>query len=145
MKIKVYLLALLMVVGLFQGCDDDDDDMISVPETVWTAFSQKYPDFRVTEWEYEHGYYKADFRNNGAEAEAWFQTSGQWVRTETDLAVAALPLAVQSYLSATYSGYRVDDADWVETPAGDFYEIELEKAGQPDVYLQLTADGQPLN
>lgn len=145
MKIKVFLLALLLTVGLFHSCDDDDNDSISVPEAVLTAYNQKYATFRVTEWEYEWGYYKAEFRNNGAEVEAWFTASGEWTRTETDCRPTLLPQAVQDYLTANYQGYRIDDVNFVETPTGEYYEVELERAGQPDVYVNVTAEGQPVH
>jgi hypothetical protein len=37
----------------------------------------------------------------------------------------------------------MDDADYVQTPAGDYYLIELEK-GEQDVYVKVQADGTVL-
>lgn len=142
MKLKLYLLCLLLAGFAFQSCHDDDDDSLTdVPAAVKEAFNQRYPDVSVKEWEMELGLVKAEFRNGTQEAEAWFKPDGTWVRTETDMPVDALPKAVQDYVAANHPGYRIDDADYLESPEGNFYELELEKAGSPDVYLQIRADG----
>ena len=40
---------------------------------------------------------------------------------------------------AACDAYRIDDAEWVETPEGNYYVIELD--ANPDVYLEIMADG----
>lgn len=141
MKLKLYLLCVLLMGIAFQSCDDDDDTLANVPAAVQAAFNQRYPNASVKEWEKENGLIKADFWNGAQESEAWFLPDGTWVRTETDIPAATLPQAVLDYVAANYAGFRVDDAEYVETPEGDFYELELEKNGVPDVRLQIRADG----
>lgn len=139
MKLKLYLLTLLAAGFLLQSCDDDDD-LTTVPNTVSTAFAQLYSSATVLEWEMEGSYYKADFLNNGVSAEAWFQADGTWVRTETDY-YGSLPEAIQNYISTNYAGYYIDDQEYVETPSGTYYHVELENAAGHDVYLNIYADG----
>ena len=45
-----------------------------------------------------------------------------------------------SYIVSNYPDYKVDDANYVQTPLGDYYELELEKNGRPDVYLNICED-----
>lgn len=144
MKLKLYLFCLLLAGFALQSCDDDENvATINVPAAVQAAFNQRYPDTSVEGWEGEIGLFKAEFRNGTQEAEAWFKPDGTWVRTETDVPVNALPQAVRDYVAANHPGYHIDDADYLESPEGNFYELELEKNGSPDVYLQIRADGTP--
>ena len=52
-----------------------------------------------------------------------------------------LPEAVKAYVEKNYPNYHIDDSDYVETPAGNYYELELERNGKRDVILRLNADG----
>lgn len=144
MKLKIYLFCLLLAGVALQSCDDDEDvATINAPAAVQDAFNQRYPNTSIEGWEGEIGLFKAEFRNGTQEAEAWFKPDGTWVRTETDVPVNDLPQTVRDFVAANYPGYRIDDADYLESPEGNFYELELEKNGSPDVYLQIRADGTP--
>ena len=67
------------------------------------------------EWDWEDGYYVADFYDDRYETEAWFTPGGEWVMTETDIPYAALPQAVKTaFEGSEYADWRVDDADQVE-------------------------------
>ena len=58
----------------------------------------------------------------------------------------ALPKVVTTAVETHYPGYSIDDAGWIETKdSGSYYELELEKAGSPDVHLRLAEDGQVIN
>ena len=54
-----------------------------------------------------------------------------------------VPQVVKDAAQAAYPGFRMDDADYVQTPTGDYYLIELEK-GEQDVYVKVQADGTVL-
>ena len=43
--------------------------------------------------------------------------------------------------ASQYSGYVVDDAEYVETPTGNYYWIELEQ-GEKEVKVKINEDGQ---
>ena len=120
----------------------------NAPEAVFTkavlAFAERYPEATVNNWEREGTFLKAEFNNNGSAAEAYFNADGEWVRTETDFH-EALPEAVANFLYANYATYVVDEVDWVETPTQNYYEIELEKNGSPDLKLHITPSGTLLN
>lgn len=43
--------------------------------------------------------------------------------------------------SEKYAGYQIDDADFVETPGGEYYLVELEK-GELEVKVKVNAEGE---
>ncbi len=146
MKTDIWkFLFLFCSVVLLSACDNDDDLPSSkVPETVKSAFDAKFPTVNRVEWEKQSGYYVADFHENGVEMEAWFDSDAVWCMTETDLRtdLSALPGLVQNaFQTGNYADWRVDDIDKYERPAGVFYLIEVEKAGQQDRDLFYAEDG----
>lgn len=144
MNIWGWLLAVCCAVTL-GSCDDDDDLSASkVPDNVQVAFEAKFPAVNKMEWEKKSGYYVAEFRENGADVESWFDTSAVWCMTETDLRtdLTVLPGLVQSaFQSGQYADWRVDDIDKYERPDDTFYLIEIEKGGQQDRDLFYAEDG----
>lgn len=140
MKLKLYLLTLLLGALTLQSCSDDDHSP-TIPSAVKEAFAAKYPSVASPKWELKQGDYEAEFRNGNREVDAWFKADGTWVKTETDY-LEALPEAVQAYIAANYPDRVVDDVDWVETPAGDYFEVELEKRGTADIYVNVKEDGE---
>ena len=139
-KKSIFLLSLLLgfAVATTVACSSDDE--LNIPPAVTATFELMYPGV-TPEWEIEQNLWKAEFRKDGKEMDAWFQTDGVWVMTETDIAMTELPAAVVAAVNANYPDYAIDDADWVETPLQDYYEVELDKKGQPDVHLKITEEG----
>lgn len=143
LNFKVVLLGLCGL--LFVSCDDDDDNVKVVDEAVQITFQQLYPNTPVSAWEVEMGLYKADFVLNNSHAEAWFKPDGTWVKTETDVLPADLPLEVKDFVSQNYPNFYVEEADWIDTPDRSFYELELDAPGANDVYVWLLPDGTLIN
>ncbi|MBQ2122704.1 MAG: PepSY-like domain-containing protein [Bacteroidaceae bacterium] len=144
MKFRKYVVLLGFASLALSSCSDDDNDNVTVTdEAITQAFQQKYPGVAVTEWELEYGLYKAEFLNEGRSAEAWFQPDGTWVKTDTDWAYADVPAEVKAYVSEHHPTLAVDDVDWIETPDGSYFLIELDAKGG-DIYLQLLPDGSLL-
>lgn len=142
MKNCLFTLLLLAVPLTFVSCSDDDDDnkFNFVTEAVHNAFQNLYPQVQPYDWEIEGAYIKAEFYKDNLHSEAYFTPEGAWVRTETDFR-GTLPEPVTAYLTTNYSDYTVDEVDWVETPNGNYYEVELEKPGTPDVRVNVKEDG----
>lgn len=102
----------------------------------------KYPNARIIEIDREdRGYTEVDIINEGVLLELLFDEGGAWVQTSQDVRVRELPQAVTSAIQAAYPGYQIDDADWVETPEGEWYLVELEMRGEADLYVRVTEDG----
>lgn len=141
MKWRMCFLAVLMVAFVTVGCSNDDNNfsLKDVPAPVLNAFNAKYPDTNAN-WEKERGKIKAEFVVNGQEAEAWYETDGTWIGTETNFR-GSFPEPVQNYINTNYAGYTVDDADWIETPTLNYFDLDLEMLAKPDVRLLIKKDG----
>lgn len=140
MKTKMMLAAIACSFCSFVSCNDDDNFM---PEDVIVkSFESKYPGASRVEWEVKNSYKVADFYFQSFETEAWFENSGTWVLTETDLRFEHLPEAVKNALAASsYASWRVDDVDKIERPdAETVYVIEVEQ-GKQEVDLYYSEDG----
>ena len=138
-------LFLFCSVVMLSACDHDDDLPSSkVPETVKSAFEAKFPAVVKAEWEKKSDYYVAEFRDNGLDMEAWYDSDAIWCMTETDLRtdLNELPgLVKNAFETSEYMDWRVDDIDKYERPSGVFYLIEVEKSGQQDRDLFYDEDG----
>ncbi len=143
MKKLLSILTLGMFCFLLWNCSDDDINMKDVPSQVIKSFESKYPGIDAR-WEKEQNLYKADFRLNGKDADAWFSSDGQWQRTEVDILKSELPQIVSDAIKAAYSDYVIDDANWIETPAQNYYDVEIEKGGTKDLHICVTVDGKIL-
>ena len=98
------------------------------------------PDAVILESEYNYGYLEVDIYHDSLNKELYFNSNDVWVKTTWDVAINALPSAVTSAIATEYPDYRIDDADYVDTPDGVYYSIEIEK-GERDVYIKIAPDG----
>ena len=116
---------LLAVGGLWlQSCDKDDENRTAGNELVQQAFEAKYPGATGVDWERSGSYYVAEFQYRNSERAAWFDAQGTWFMTETELAFAALPQAVQTaFLAGQYTGWLIEDVDLYERP--DLEDIDV--------------------
>lgn len=140
------ILAVAVTVMALLSCEKYEDGKPA--KEVRTEFKNMYPDAKDVEWEAEAGYWKVSFETGKAPAvqehEAWYDVSGNWIRTETDIVASALPqsvkdaLAASEYASVVLSG---SDIEYVETPDGNYYEMEV-RYGGVEIALKVTEDGE---
>ncbi|WP_303208536.1 PepSY-like domain-containing protein [Bacteroides oleiciplenus] len=128
--------------------DDGDGDNESLlpdtPSEMMTAatefIQENYPNARIIEIEAEHGVIEIDIIHDNRSKEVLLSTTYEWISTSWD--VYTLPAKVTEAINASqYSGYVVDDAEYFETPAGNYYLVELEQ-GKNEVKVKITEDGQ---
>ncbi|MCM1312740.1 MAG: PepSY-like domain-containing protein [Bacteroides sp.] len=144
MRKYIYLLAIALCSALTLGSCSDDDDNVSVPEAVQTAFTAKYPNANRVGWEIKSGFYVAEFHENATETEVWFSKEGTWNMTETDYGrnISLIPATVKSaFESSEYSTWSIDDVSKYEREDITFYLIEIESRGQKDRHLFYGEDG----
>ena len=105
-----------------------------------------YPSAKSISWEIKNGYIVADFNapSSGREVEhsAWFDRSGRWYMTETDIPFSSLPEAVKTaYRQSAYAEWVVDDVDMIERENYEtLYVIEVER-GDQEMDLHYLANG----
>ena len=114
----------------------------NLPESISSYITSNHPNARIVEVDIENGNYEVDIVDNRKHLELQFKTTGDWVYTKTeDLRQSDVPANVLTALqSSEYSGYRLDDIDYYETPTGNFYLFELE-SGKIEVDVKVTLDG----
>lgn len=100
----------------------------STPAKVTEAFKSKFPNAKSVEWEKENDTeWEAEFKLNGIEYSANFGTDGTWKETEHEIKVNELPESVKNTLANEFSEYEIEEAEMVETPDFNGYEVEIEK------------------
>ena len=142
MKTRMTIFTSLLLAGFaFTSCDDDNDNYTQGEEIVNVLY-EKYPNAQRVDWELQRDHYVADFRDNNIEKEAWFNTKGEWVMTESDIPFEDLPQAIQTaFGESEYKDWRVDDVDMLERVEMEtMYVIEVEK-GKQEFDLFYAEDG----
>lgn len=127
--------------------DGDGDNESLLPDTpsemvtTATEFIQKnYPNARIIEIEAEHGVIEIDIIHDNRSKEVLLGTTYEWISTSWD--VYTLPAKVTEAINASqYNGYVVDDAEYFETPDGNYYLVELEQ-GKNEVKIKIKEDGE---
>lgn len=79
------LYALFFGLALFGFCSCDNDDSVTPDPQARQAFESKYPNATQVEWEKKNNYLIAEFIDNQLDGKAWFDATGQWYMTETEL------------------------------------------------------------
>lgn len=130
-------LATAAVIGAgLAGCGGD-----AVPAAVEQAYDRIYPDTNPR-WSRQPYGYEAVIVINEFEYEAEFAGDGTWLETEYELAAPAFPPAVIEAIQREYPGADISKYEIEVTPAGVFYEIEVEQGGsQTERYYD--AQGEP--
>lgn len=133
----------LMMTALFSGLST----MLlgqNPPSTVKDAFQLKFPNAQSVKWEMEHETeWEAEFKLDGTKYSASFSNEGAWKETEHEVAESSLPSAVKNTLKNEFTGYKIEEAEMIETPKFSGYELELEK-GESTWEVVITADGKVL-
>ena len=124
--------------------DDDPGHFLpqSVPTEVQTFISSQYPGAQIVDTDQEVGHYEVDIRHENFFKEVYFNASWEWTMTQWEVRPSALPNAVlQTVAQNAGSSYVIDDADYVVTPTGSWYLIEIDRP-MGDIKLKITAEGQ---
>lgn len=113
----------------------------TLPDEVRSFIESRYAGARIVEADMDMGYMEVDIIHERTAKEVRFDgNTYEWVSTSWDVAPNRLPQAVSDAISTNFPDYRTDDADFVETPQGNYYLIELER-GNEDRYVKIAEDG----
>ena len=147
MKARIYIMVLLSVL-LLQSCEKDPISGIS--DKAIENFEKMFPDAQGTEWELKQEFavatfYMADTKTTApSNNSAWFYNeSGAWGMTETEIVYTELPEAVRAAFEASeYAAWNVEDIDLLSRQGIEkTYVIEIEKA---EMELELYYNGNGL-
>jgi len=133
------LSAMFMAIS-FTACSQS-----RVPAVVKTAFSKKFPAAKKVDWDKEgKTRWEAEFELNEKDMSANFDLQGNWKETETDMEENALPANVDSVLNSQFSGYKIKEVAFSETPERSAYEIVIKK-GESKLEVTIDKTGKILN
>ena len=117
---KIMLLSLFILVSCAAAL------AANPPDAVVAAFRQKFPNAIDVDWEQEkNGDWEAAFELPDAhEMSASFSAAGNWLETETEIAISELPAPVRTALE----GKKVKEASRIEKADGStVYEAEVKR------------------
>lgn len=110
-----------------------------VPGTIQSAMKKIYPKVSNPDWSLKNNYFVADFTADGMNKNAWFDTNGNWIMTQTDLeTMDEVPGAVyNTFAFSQYASWPVNDVILAEFPKCP--SVIVVKVGEfnMDVYYYL--------
>jgi hypothetical protein len=133
---------------------------VEVPAATRTSFEEKYPAASNVTWAHYEVYvpidwtlvgwptmdesdYVATFNMDNSNYWVWYDDTGNWVGTVTEINTAALPAAVNSTITSQYPNYTVVSAKKENDKDRTAYEIKLE-SGNDKITLLLDENGKVL-
>lgn len=143
----LFLLPLAAVFFVATQCDDDDGSTIPLPAVIQNYLNSHYSGYEIEESELDSlctgtAVYDVELEgDNDHEVELTFDTEGNLLFTENDIASGSLPAAVTAGVTANYAGYTIEEAAKLDLAGGgNQYEVEL-KSGQTHLEVLFAADG----
>lgn len=128
------------VVDIDSDYDYEDYLPADIQSELSKFVAQKYPGAVIMDTEFDDGEFEVEIVHEGRGKGVYFSKDYNWLRTECDVRKNELPAAVLAQLNASYPSWKIDDAEYVETPSGDWFKIELEK-GDSEVKIRITPAG----
>jgi hypothetical protein len=143
LKIKIMktlrIVMLLMALSMITYYTKAQDIYRNIPSPATNNFSTKYPGVTVKNWKKDAAGYEALFKMNKEKSTAYYDPSGNWVRTETNVPLSKLPVDIRYALrQSNFASYHIDDVRNIHTPITDMYRLEVDNnGGNPDSYTDL--------
>jgi len=114
--------------------EKESKEKITVPATVKSALSKKYPEATKVGWEKENGNYEANWGGkSGEDNSVQFTPTGNFIEIVNAIPVSQLPAPVIVYVKAHYKGAKITEAGRV-TDAKDKISYEAEVNGKDIVF-----------
>lgn len=90
----------------------------AIPSSVQSAFSKIYPKATDIDWTQKGNYFVADFIMNGFEKDVWFDITGNWIMTQTDLGTVdeLSPAIYNAFSFGQFSSWQVENVYSVNFP-----------------------------
>lgn len=123
MKLTLSLLAAMLLTGCVNAQKVKEE---KVPAAVVASLHKMYPDVKDYDWMLEDGNYEAEYKVNGLEAAVVFDTHGNLLESEQEIAISELPAVCAEYVSKNYAGKKIREASQITDAKGvKSYEAEL--------------------
>lgn len=141
MKTPLMILSILALSASACGQKVSEAD---VPQPVKAAFTKQFPKADHARWEMEtKTEYEVNFKQGAEAMSATYGNTGEWMETEKDLKLAALPGPVRASIAQNYADQKLGDISHVDSPKGQTYEVDMEK-GERSMEVVFSTDGKVL-
>jgi hypothetical protein len=144
---KIFFLTICMFYfGLSCVQAQEKSKKIEVPAVVNSAFESKYPKAEKVNWGIEEpGEFEAEFKLNGIESSALFDSKGQFLEYETEIKKSALPQAIKATIAKDFADCKIDEVEKsTDTKGVVMYEMEASR-GKEKYEISFDANGTLLN
>ena len=139
---KKLLPILFILLAALIACEEEN---IAVNNEIRNFIEQKYEGARILYAEKEfNGEIDVEIIHDNIKKDVKFNRRNEWISTTWDVSIDQLPDESRASVQNRYPEYRIDDVDYIETPSGDHYKVEIEK-GEWDRTVFVTPDGEILN
>lgn len=103
-----------------------------IPSAVTDSFKEKYPDANGVEWRDKVSVFSAVFSRDGVSYEAKYNSKGEWLNTESELAVDDLPSDVrEGFEKSKYADWEIEKIHKIQLP-GDKVQYRV-LVGKTDI------------
>ncbi len=111
--------------------------------TILNDIDARYPGATVADVETEeNNTLEVLINDNGTYREVYFDNTGTWLQTTTDIQLNSIPATVMNALSTSqYADYEIDDVEILEIAEGSFYLFELEK-NDTEIDVKISPEGE---
>lgn len=100
----------------------------NVPAKVKTAFSQKFSKATNVKWGKENKTeWEAEFKMDGKEYSANYDSQGNWIETEYEINFSEIPSNINAQIKKEFPGYKLKESAISETSKRKVYEFDLVK------------------
>lgn len=145
---RIYLLAISFIaLFLLTSCEmyDEYGEMMIRTQTdnIKEAVAELYPQARIVEMDNDYKTIEVDIIDNEIRRDVYFNLSLNWLRTETDIRHADLPIEAANKIATKYTSWFIDSVKTVDTPQGSYYLVELDR-GERDKKIKIDASGNIL-
>ncbi|HEY4108524.1 PepSY-like domain-containing protein [Puia sp.] len=107
---------------------------VVVPPAVLTAFTTRFPNAQLHDWQQRPEGYIAGFKQNGRKLFAYYTADGTWKGTETPIKwTKNLPAAVrEGWKNSSYGAWYVEDIKKIDQPDGPLYALHIDNGSTLD-------------
>jgi len=99
-----------------------------VPDIIANAFKEKFANATDVSWGKEdENEFEAEFKIDGRDYSANYDTKGTWLETEYTITKEEIPAGVNDAINKSYNDYEMKESEKSETKDGVAYEFEFIK------------------
>lgn len=112
------------------------------PQKVKDTFSKMFPKARSVKWDKEsETEWEAEFKLDGTEYSANFDSNGIWKETEHEINLSQVPETVKATLQKEFKDFDIEEIELSETSKGTLYEFDVEK-GKTELEVAIDVNGK---